>query len=644
MLFFDEVVWQVGERGQIYTSRDLDNWIPRESGTTKSLRSLTTFGTNIFISAEEGTILFGPNARELTIRTLGTTDWLEGIAGGTNSIVAVGDNGAIYSSANGVDWDRRGDFTTWLRSVAYGGGQFVTVGEDGFIATSPDGESWHQRTSDTIAHLNKVAWLEDRFWIVGDEGTVLTNSSPTTFSMVNLPLTNTLYTVSANTNEVMIAGDGIVLLSTHDGGLWVRQSDPGTPLLAPEWIYYSSIWDGRLFLLSGESGMLVEGFRTNSTAPLYWYSTIQPTRSWLWSVAHVDDFYTAVGVNGTIVTSDDGAEWFREATPVESETEVLLGIGGNTNVLVAAGSRGLILTSENLLTNIVSTNLLGEVVTNAVSLFGVNWNTILSGVTNDLQGVAATSDLLIVTGGSGTILTSSGAGMGRIWVSRSSGVSAFLSGATAWPGGFVSTGAAGTIQTSPDGITWTQRNSGVVSWIYAVRYVGGQLVAVGEGGLILTSSDGVEWQTRVSGTSEWLNDVTYAQGTWYVTAGNGTLVTSSDGVLWRPERAITSRSLYGAATDGEQVIAVGMEGMILRRNLRVETEPVQILSYENPGLSSIFLFAGKVDQRFVLEEADSVLGPWRPAAFLELTEPSGTMVFERPNNDAPMKFFRTRLL
>src|SRR5688572_13264584 len=608
MLFFDGVVWQVGERGQIYTSRDLDNWIPRESGTTKSLRSLTTFGTNIFISAEEGTILSGPNARQLSNLTLGTRDWLEGIAGGTNAIVAVGDNGAVYSSSDGVAWNRRGDFTTWLRSVAYGDGQFVTVGEEGFIATSPDGQIWQRTISDTTAHLNKVAWLEDRFWIVGDEGTVLTNSSPTSFAKVNLPLTNRLYTISANTNEVMIAGDGIVLLGTRDGALWVRQSDPDTPLLAPEWIFYSSIWDGRLFLLSGEAGMLVEGFRTNSTAPLYWYSTIQPTRSWLWSVTHVDGFYTAVGVNGTIVTSDDGAEWFREATPVESETKVLLGTGGNTNVLIAAGSGGFILRSENLLTNVVSTNLLNELVTNVVSLFGVNWESIISGVTNDLQGVAATPEMLIVTGGRGTILTSSGATMGTVWIARMSGVSAFLSGATAWPGGFVSVGA------------------------------------VGEDGLILTSSNGVDWQTKESGTTEWLNDVTYAQGTWYVTAGNGILVTSNEGDLWRAQKAITSRSLYGTATDGEQVIAVGMEGMILRRNLRVETEPVQILSYENPGLSSIFLFAGKVDQRFVLEEAESVLGPWKDAAFLELTEPSGTMVFEWPNNGAPMKFFRTRLL
>ena len=644
MLFFDGVVWQVGERGQIYTSLDLDHWMPRDSGTTKSLRSLTIFGTNIFISAEAGTILSGPNARELVIRTVETTDWLEGIAGGTSAIVAVGDNGSIYSSGNGIDWSRRGDFTTWLRSVAYGGGQFVTVGEEGFIATSSDGETWQQRASDTSAHLNKVTWLEDRFWIVGDQGTVLTNSSPTTFTKINLPLTNTLYTVSASTNEVMIAGDGIVLLGARDGGVWVKQSDPNTPLLAPEWLYYSSIWDGRLFLLSGEAGMLVEGFRTNSTAPIYWYSTIQPTRSWLWSVTHVGGFYTAVGVDGTIVTSNDGAEWFREATPLLSENEVLLGIGGNTNVLVAPGTGGLILASENVLTNVVSTNSTGELVTNLVSLLGVNWKTVLPIVTNDLQGVAATADMLIVTGGGGTILTSSGGTMGSGWSERSSGVNAFLSGATAWPGGFVTVGTGGTILTSPDGITWTRRNSGVGSWIYAVRFVGGQLVAVGENGLILTSGDGVQWQARPSGTSEWLNDVTYAQGTWYITAGNGTLVTSNDGVLWRTQRAITSRSLYGAATNGEQVIAVGMEGMILRKNLRVETDPVQILSYENPGLSSIFLFAGKTDQRFVLEEAESLLGSWKPVAFLELTEPSGTMVFERPNNEAPMKFFRTRLL
>jgi hypothetical protein len=644
MLFLDGIVWQVGERGSIYTSPDLDLWLPQESGTTNSLRSITTFDSQIFISGEEGIVLSGLNPRELTIRSLGTTDWLEGIAASSSAIVTVGDNGAIYSSSNGVDWTRRENFTTWLRSVAFGENQFVAVGEEGFIATSADGINWEQRTSGTDAHLNRVAWIDDRFWIVGDEGTVLTNSSPTSFAKVNVGITNTLFTVSGNGTEMVIAGDGIVLLGSPDGTSWTPQSDPDSPLLAPVWPYYSSIWDGRLFLLSGQTGMLVEGFRTNASAPLNWYSTIQPTRSWLWGVTHTAGLYTAVGVDGTIVTSDDGVEWDREVTPLDASASVLLGVGGNTDALIAVGNRGTMLRSENILTNLVSTNLLGDLVTNVVSLLGVNWDRITTSFSVDLQGVAATDNLILITGGNGTILTSSGLGLGTIWLPQISGVTNFLSGAAAWPGGFVVVGTAGVILTSPNGVVWTRRESSVQSWIYSVRYVGGRLIAVGEDGVILTSSDGSEWQPRTSGTSEWLNDVTFANGTWYITGSDGMLVTSSDAISWRAEKSITSKSLYGAATDGQQIIAVGMEGVILRKDFQTAITPVEILSYDHSGLRNLFLFSGQIDQRFVLEESESVTGPWRAAAFLELTDVGGTLVVEIPSDGAPTKFYRTRLL
>ena len=126
--------------------------------------------------------------------------------------------------------------------------------------------------------------------------------------------------------------------------------------------------------------------------------------------------------------------------------------------------------------------------------------------------------------------------------------------------------------------------------------------------------------------------------------GNGMLLTSTNGTTWEVERSITSKSLYGLATNGEQVVAVGREGVILRKNLRGVTAPVEITSFANAGLSSLFLISGAVDQRFVLEESDTVLGPWRNAKYLEITESIGTILLELPLDGAPMKFFRTRLL
>lgn len=644
MLFVDGRVWQVGERGSIYTSTDLNLWVPHESGTRRSLRSITVFKSKIYISGEEGLILSGADPDAMTARQLATTDWLEGIAASEAEIVTVGDNGAIYRSTDGTEWSRRGDFSTWLRSVAYGKNQFLAVGEDRFVAESPDGQSWISKDSGTTVHLNKVMWFNDRFWMAGDGGTVLTYSSQGEFSRLEVGVTNTLFTVAANTNEVVIAGDGIVVRSPIDGSNWTQESDGGSPLLAPLWPYYSSLWDGRLFLLSGRTGMLVEGFRTNATAALNWYSTFQPTRSWLWAVARTADFYTAVGVNGTIVTSEDGVEWNREAVPESSRAAVLLGTGGNSEAVVAVGNGGTILLSANVLTNVLSTNLLGELITNVVSLMGVRWEAIVSGVTNDLQGVAVKEDQIVVTGGNGTILTSVGTGLGRVWLPGISGVTNFLSGATAWPGGFVVVGAGGVILTSTDGLLWSKKNSPVTNWIYSVRYVGGKLVAVGDKGLVLTSTDGSEWEAHPTGTTEWLNDVSFAQGRWYAAGDDGTLVTSGDGLTWRAEDLITSKSLYGITTDGERLVTVGVEGVILRRTLSTATRPVNIVSYDHAILSDLFLFSGEVDQRFVLEESVSVLGPWRPAETLELLEADGTLLYELENDGASVKFFRTRAL
>ncbi len=641
MAIRNDIVWQVGERGRVYTSQDLDRWMPHETGIFQSLRSITFSGTNAFISGQAGTILSGPTANSLEVQNLGTADWLEGIAASTNGLVTVGDNGSIYFSANGSDWSRRGTFTNWLRSVAFGEDKFLCVGEDGFIASSPDGQDWERHSAGSSANLNKVVWINDRFWIVGEGGTVLTNSFRMDFSLVDVGVTNTLFTVAGNSNEVVIAGDSVVLHGNLETGVWIPQSDLESPLLAPNWSYYSSLWDGRLFLLGGRAGLMVEGFRTNQTAPLNWYSNIQPTRSWLWAITRTPEFYAAVGANGTIVTSENGLEWNREAVPSVFRGEVLLGIGGNTNRLLATGSRGTALQSMNIFTNVVSTNISGELVTNQISLFGLEWNPVAVPTTNDLQGVAEKDGRFVITGGNGGIFLSDD---GLTWEPQNSDVTNFLSGVTAWTGGFVAVGAGGVILTSPSGTTWERRNSGTEDWIYSVRYVGGKLVAVGENGRILTSENGTNWSPQESGTTEWLNDVTFAQGFWHIAASSGTLVTSSNATTWTPAKAITSRSLYGAASDGAQVIVVGMEGMILRRIVPAPATPINFVSYSHVAGNSVFLFGGQADQQFVLEESGLVDGPWYSTAFLELSEPGGVIVYEKANDDAAVKFFRTRLL
>jgi hypothetical protein len=519
--------------------------------------------------------------------------------------------------------------------------QFIAVGEDGTIVTSSDGSSWEKRTSGTTAHLNKVAFINDRFWIVGDGGVVLTNNFRMSFFKVNVGVTNTLFAAAGNTNEIVIAGDSALLLGNLQTGSWSQQADATSPTLAPLWPYYSALWDGRLFLIGGRTGLKVEGFRTNSASPLIWYSETQPTRNWLWSATRATNFYAACGTQGTIVTSEDGVDWSREVTPAAAASQVLLGIGGNNNSLVAIGTGGIILRAPNIVTNTVGTNATGQVVTNQTSLFGVIWEQVNSPTVNDLQAVAANEGMFVLGGAKGTILTSAD---GVSWQPRNSGITNFLSSATLFPQGWIVTGSAGAILRSPDAKTWTKQSSGVTDWVYSVRFVGGKLVAVGANGLILTSEDGAKWDKRNSGTTEWLNDVTFAQNTWWIAGSSGLILNSPDLATWTVSRSITSKSLYSAVTDGQQLIMSGLEGVIIRNQLLPITSPVNFVTLGTTSTGTLFLFEGVVDQRFALEQTLDLNAPWTPVASLEIISSGGILFYEHPADASPSRFFRTRLL
>src|SRR6185436_3314461 len=85
--------------------------------------------------------------------------------------VAVGDNGSIYTSTNGVHWRKQSSGTSqWLRGITWGNGTFVAVGENGKLLTSVNGTNWTSHTSGTAEHLNRVTYANNRFTAVAEAG------------------------------------------------------------------------------------------------------------------------------------------------------------------------------------------------------------------------------------------------------------------------------------------------------------------------------------------------------------------------------------------------------------------------------------------------------------------------------------------
>jgi hypothetical protein len=188
-------------------------------------------------------------------------------------------------------------------------------------------------------------------------------------------------------------------------------------------------------------------------------------------VAYGRDTFVAVGDNGTIVTSPNGAAW----AATDSRThQGLKKVAFGDPTFVAVGANGTILTSPD----------------------GANWAVGASGTSRHLDGVTYGGKTFAAVGEA--ILTSPD---GVTWTEIVPRMNQrFL--AVAYGGGtFAAVADNGAIFTSPDASVWTQRNSGTHFNLLAIAYGEGSFVATGEKGTLLQSDSLPSPQISVSPAS-----------------------------------------------------------------------------------------------------------------------------------------------
>lgn len=665
---------QVAELGQIYTSPDMQNWVPCVNKNTNNLQAVRFFGSRIVVCGQNGLVGYSDDGVNFTCTNLNFSsgNWLVGLAASGSRVVAVGDNAVIYTSTDGANWtgpqaSPPGVGGNWLTGAAWHGGTFVICGEQGYIANSSDGLHWTNQDSGIIGNGNTgnmeaVVWLDGSgsktnfpyqgFWSVTDDGRAIysTNygSSWQTFS--SAPSTNVLYTVAGCTNTVALGGDEDIQIGRMGGNGVIWTSQTGLlPTDAPLWTYFASLWSSNAYAtngayyLAGYYGMLIQS--SNTAAGAYnWSQPYLTARDWLWQVEVVNGLYLAVGDNARIMNSDNGADWSIEDVPatnsVAGTNTVFFCVGGNTNLFLAAGNQGSVAISPNTFVTVTVTNVDGSLYTNTASTLGIIWDPLPAAnvpTTNDLTGVCCFSNRFYLVGGNGTILNSVD---GTNWVRLSSPTTADLASITPFTNLVVMVGDAGGIYTSPDGTNWTKRVSGTTNGLIRIRAFSNTLVAVGENGTLLTSTNAMSWSLVHLAVTNWLNDAVMVSNTCYVVGNNGVVLASTNLVAWTNVPIITTSSLYGAATQNGQLVVVGFEGSILRSQIVPDLNPVSVVDYSQSGGDNFFLVSGDVDQQFTLDSSTNLLN-WTTGPLLDLYYGNGILTFYTsiPTN-TPVQLYR----
>lgn len=164
----------VGDNGTVLSSINGIGWTSQSSGVTANLKSIAWSDDGIFAIGEGGLILKSLDRVTWTPCVTPVTVDLHGIAYNPtdNSFTVVGDNGVILRSVNGgTTWLNLGAFVDGtLTSVAYGGGRYVAVGPDGWVAGSADGVVWTRQAGPA---LNSITYGNGRFVAVGGKDTEL---------------------------------------------------------------------------------------------------------------------------------------------------------------------------------------------------------------------------------------------------------------------------------------------------------------------------------------------------------------------------------------------------------------------------------------------------------------------------------------
>ena len=275
---------------------------------------------------------------------------INAIAYGNNRFVAVGQNGKMAYSTNGITWTAAADSTIWdytsgtsttiykssINAIAYGGGKFVAGDARGKMAYSADGVSWTAVADSTFGTSNNaiysIAYGGGRFVAVGQK--VAYSNDGVTWTAVSGSGLGTAQAIAYG-NGRFVAAFGIVDMAySTDGVSWTAASINGFNIYSIA--YGSDGYGGSRFVAGASSGDMAY-----SSTGRDWTDVEDNTFGifdTIRAIAYGNGGFVAGG-SGKMAYSMDGVNWtaVADSTFVSSSIYAIAYGGGK---FVAGGSFG----------------------------------------------------------------------------------------------------------------------------------------------------------------------------------------------------------------------------------------------------------------------------------------------------------------
>ena len=266
------------------------------------------------------------------------TSRIRNIAYGNELLIAVGFDGKLATSSDGINWTQQTSSfgTNTIYGVAYGNGLWVAVGTSGKLATSTNGVSWTQQTSSFggSSAIRNVAYGSGLWVAVGENGKIATSTNGTSWTQQTSGFGTSILLGIAYGNGLWVAvGESGKLATSSNGTSWTFQTSSfGTTAI------FNVAYGNGLWMAVGGSGKLA-----TSTNGISWtQQTSGFGASLIYSVVYGNGLWGIVGDGGKIAYSNNGTNWVLVTSSFD--TSAIYGIAYGNNVWVAVGENGKLAT------------------------------------------------------------------------------------------------------------------------------------------------------------------------------------------------------------------------------------------------------------------------------------------------------------
>lgn len=296
---------------EIWISSDGDRWTSRKYPNSFGLDRIA-YGNGFYVALNEHEIASSTNAVDWTIRhsepNATYVYGLKDLLFAKGRFVAVGENGRILTSTDGTAWSAAAieEKRTYFQTLVFQGERFIAqTSNSKELYTSPDGLQWERQFSNGFP-VSGIAYSKGRFLVTDGKGN-LAESDDSLKAWTEYPAPSGYLNALLHTGkEYIVLGNGGMLATSPDAIHWTeRPADTLRDIAAAAWGAGTVVAVGR------------QGLIRTSTDGVEWVTRTSGSKDSLLSVTFGNDVFVVTSYQGRILTSSDGAEWTTTYTPTK---------------------------------------------------------------------------------------------------------------------------------------------------------------------------------------------------------------------------------------------------------------------------------------------------------------------------------------